>query len=52
MKETLLKNGLKIIEEKRDSKSVAIEVQINAGSNNEEPKQAGISHFLEHMMFE
>lgn len=52
MKKTTLKNGLTIIEEERDTLSVAIEVQVNAGSNNEDLKQAGISHFLEHMMFE
>jgi predicted Zn-dependent peptidase len=50
MKITKLKNGLTIIEQKRNSDSVAIEMQVNTGSNNE--KQKGISHFLEHMMFE
>ena len=51
MKKTKLKNGLTIIEQKRNTDSVVIEIQVNTGSNNENPKQWGISHFLEHMMF-
>ena len=52
MKTTKLKNGLTIIEEKRDTDSVTMEIQVNTGSNNESDKEKGISHFLEHMMFE
>lgn len=52
MEITKLKNGLKIIEQKRNSDSVVIEIQVNTGSNNESQKQKGISHFLEHLMFE
>ena len=52
MKTTKLKNGLTIIEEKRYTDSVTMEIQVNTGSNNESDKEKGISHFLEHMMFE
>jgi predicted Zn-dependent peptidase len=47
-----LKNGLKIIELKRKSDIVTIQITINVGSNNETPNIAGISHFIEHMVFE
>ena len=52
MKKYRLKNGLKIIFDKNSSKSVAIEVMFRVGSNDENKKISGISHFLEHMMFE
>ena len=47
-----LKNGITIIFDRKLSKSVAIEVMFKVGSNYEDKKQAGISHFLEHMLFE
>ncbi len=47
-----LKNGAKIIGIKMPgAKSVVINFGFRAGSRNEDPKYAGISHFLEHMMF-
>ncbi len=52
MKEFKLKNGMTVIYEKRPSKSVAIEIMVKAGSNNETKKINGISHFIEHMLFE
>ncbi len=52
MKITKLKNNLTIIEQKTNTDSVVIEIQVNTGSNNESNKQKGISHFLEHLMFE
>ncbi len=52
MKKTTLKNGLTIITEKRNTKSVTIQVTVKAGSNYENEKIAGISHFIEHMLFE
>ncbi|MFC1728494.1 M16 family metallopeptidase [Nanoarchaeota archaeon] len=52
MKKIKLKNGLTIIIEPRKSKSVVIEACIKVGSVNENPKSAGISHFIEHMLFE
>ncbi len=47
-----LGNGATLILEKNGSKSVAVEVMFNVGSNYENRKQAGLSHFLEHMLFE
>ena len=47
-----LKNGLKIIELKRKSDIVTIQLTVNVGSNNETKNINGISHFVEHMVFE
>lgn len=52
MKEFRLRNGLTVVHEKRHSSSVAIEIMVRAGSNNESRKISGISHFIEHMVFE
>ena len=46
-----LKNGLIFILEKRKSDSVSIEAMIKVGSNYENKKISGISHFIEHMVF-
>lgn len=47
-----LSNGLKIIESKRNSDIVTIQVTVNTGSNNETQDKKGISHFVEHIVFE
>src|SRR3989344_7293461 len=52
MKKYKLRNGITIIFEKNSSKSVAVEVMFKVGSNYETKHLAGISHFLEHMLFE
>lgn len=52
MKKTIMKNGLTVIVEKRKAKSVTVQVMVKAGSNYENEKIAGISHFIEHMVFE
>ena len=52
MKKYKLENGITIIFEKKNSKSVAIEIMFKVGSNYENKETAGISHFLEHMLFE
>jgi len=52
MKKYMLKNGATIIFEKNSSESVAVEVMFKVGSNFESREMAGISHFLEHMLFE
>ena len=52
MKKYALANGIKILFEKNNSKSVSVEVMFNVGSNYEPAKIAGISHYLEHMLFE
>src|SRR2546421_467705 len=47
-----LKNGLDIIaEENPDSHSIALGLFVKTGARDEDPKQSGVSHFLEHMMF-
>ncbi len=52
MKKVVLKNGLRVILEKRPTNSVAIEVSVDVGSNDEPLETKGISHFVEHMLFE
>jgi predicted Zn-dependent peptidase len=52
MKKYKLDNGIKVLFEKNFSKTVAVEVMVGVGSNYETKDTAGISHFLEHMLFE
>lgn len=52
MKKYRLKNGITVIFERNSSKSVAVEVMFKVGSNFESKSMSGISHFLEHMLFE
>lgn len=52
MQKTILPNGLKVIYYKTPGNIVTIQCTVFTGSNSEEKKQAGISHFLEHMIFE
>src|SRR3989338_370286 len=52
MKKTLLPNGLTIIYSEKKRDSVVVEVMIKVGSNDEAVKEQGLSHFLEHMLFE
>lgn len=52
VEKTVLDNGLKVVTEKVDSvKSVSVGIWVKTGSRNETEKQAGITHFLEHMLF-
>lgn len=49
---SVLKNGTVLVTEKATSfKSLAIGVWVKGGSRHETPSQAGLAHFLEHMMF-
>ncbi len=48
----VLKNGLTVLLVKRPTNSVAFMVTAKTGSNYETEKQSGISHFVEHMLFE
>lgn len=49
---TVLENGVTVITEAIPSvRSMALGIWVAAGSRDEEPGEAGISHFLEHMMF-
>ncbi len=51
-KKAQLKNGLDVIAEVNDSAhSAAIGFMVKTGSRDEEAPVAGVSHFLEHMMF-
>ena len=52
MEKYRLGNGITLIFDKNSSKSVAVEVMLKVGSNYEAKKLAGMSHFLEHMLFE
>lgn len=52
MEKYRLDNSIIILFQKNSSKSVALEVMIKAGSNYENKNILGISHFLEHMLFE
>src|SRR3989344_8349474 len=51
MKKKILDNGLTLITKHKSGESVVIEVTAKVGSNYETDKEAGISHFLEHMLF-
>ena len=52
LKKYQLKNGMKVIV-KPSTKSpvVSLQVWVNTGSADEPPKWAGISHFIEHLVF-
>lgn len=47
-----LKNGLKVIFLKKATDSVTIQICVNVGSNYEKNGIRGMSHFIEHMLFE
>lgn len=52
MQLTKFDNGLRVVaDEMKDVESVSIGVFVNTGSRNENKKNNGISHFLEHMAF-
>ncbi len=50
---TTLKNGTRIVSEALDEsiRSVALGIWIGSGSRDERPSQAGLTHFLEHLIF-
>jgi len=52
MKKFKLKNGLTVVQIKKPGASVVVEVLVKVGSNDEKEKELGISHFIEHMVFE
>lgn len=52
VKKTTLPNGLKIVTENIESvKSVTAGIWVKTGSRNEADELAGVTHFLEHMLF-
>ncbi len=52
MKKVVLSNGLTVIYYPKKSNSVVVEVMVNVGSCHEKSEERGISHFLEHILFE
>ncbi|MHB1323107.1 MAG: M16 family metallopeptidase [Coriobacteriia bacterium] len=49
---TVLDNGMTVITEEMDTvRSVALGIWCAVGSRDETPAEAGMSHFMEHMMF-
>jgi len=52
MQKYKLKNGLTLLYEKKPSQSVVVEVFVKTGSNREPTGLGGISHLVEHMLFE
>lgn len=49
---TTLPNGLRIVTERIDSvKSISVGIWVKTGSRNEKNELAGVTHFLEHMLF-
>ena len=52
MQKVVLRNGLTVIYTPMKSKSVVVEVMVKVGSNHEKDHEKGISHFLEHILFE
>jgi len=49
---TVLPNGMRVISEQVSSVgSIAIGIWINVGSRDENIRQCGVSHFIEHMLF-
>jgi len=49
---TALENGTTVISEPMDSvRSVALGIWFAVGSRDEQPEEAGMSHFMEHMTF-
>ena len=48
----VLKNGLRVaLDYRPEAHSAAISIYVAAGNRFEQPKTAGISHFIEHMVF-
>ncbi len=52
MNQKTFNNGLKVIYDQKKGNSVVVEVMVKVGSDYEKPEERGISHFLEHMLFE
>lgn len=52
VRRTVLDNGIRVVTERVDSvRSVSLGVWVRAGSRDEGGRDAGISHFLEHVVF-
>ncbi len=52
VQKTTLQNGLRIVTENIESvKSISVGIWVKTGSRNESDELAGVTHFLEHMLF-
>ncbi|MGM0589544.1 MAG: M16 family metallopeptidase [Bacteroidota bacterium] len=52
VRKSIMDNGLKVVTEHIESvKSVAVGIWVKTGSRNESAELAGVTHFLEHMLF-
>ncbi len=52
IRDTRLSNGMQVVTEAMpDSHTVTVGFWVDAGSRDEEPAEAGASHFLEHLLF-
>jgi predicted Zn-dependent peptidase len=48
----VLKNGVRVVTESHPfTRAVSVGVFVEAGTRHENPKKAGVTHFLEHMVF-
>ena len=52
VKKVTFSNGLTVLYQHKKSKSVAVEVMVKVGSNYETDSERGISHLIEHLLFE
>jgi predicted Zn-dependent peptidase len=51
-RKTVLDNGITVISEPMDSvRSITLGIWLAVGSRDESPEEAGMSHFMEHMLF-
>lgn len=47
-----MENGLKVVlEENRNAPVVALQIWVKVGSGDEKQEEAGVCHFIEHMLF-
>jgi predicted Zn-dependent peptidase len=52
LRKTVFRNGLTLLTERhRQFRSLAVGVWVKTGTRHERPREAGLSHFLEHMVF-
>lgn len=52
MEKAILPNGIKVLYTHKKGAAVVVEVMAKVGSNDETDTERGISHFLEHLLFE
>jgi len=52
MQRVVLANGLTVLFEQKKGQSVVVELMVKAGSNDEKLNERGLSHLIEHMLFE